>query len=123
MGPERLGPCGRPVDSLRRFTHVALLLLLVACRSGVPAGYVSRDTYPEVWPFLPDAGQLRCDEGHGLETGEQYVTIEFDDKHGIWYALNGSARSQGLPELDEDVWNGDRAATLSFVERGLTLCD
>lgn len=40
----------------------------------------------------------------------------------VQYALNGSARDAGLPELDSTVWNGDRVATLGLIEQGLTLC-
>ena len=53
------------------------------------------------------------------------ISVTFDTGDGIEYALNGSAKDEGLPELDETVLTDypNAVNTLPLIDRGLELCD
>lgn len=127
----------RPTISKRTRLAGLLVMLAVAACSGTsssapsvlplqtaPAtrdlGYITKAELGEAWPFTIPAGTLKCYDDN--LTGKKYVT--FDDGDGIEYALNGSARDFGFPELDETILIDypDRTATLPLVDRALGLC-
>jgi hypothetical protein len=117
---------------------IATALLMAACSggSGAPAdepastpsgeamadpGYITRAEYGDDWPFDVAAGTLRCYD----DPLSDRIYVVFDTGDGIEYALNGSARDFGFPELDEAIMPDlpDRSKTLPLIDRGLELCD
>lgn len=112
---------------------VATLIFVVGCSAGptpvpvatttpTPAGYVSRATYGDDWPFSVPSGTLSCYPS-GNNDGRLLVTFGTGD--GIEYALNGQARSFGFPELDETIlptWP-DASMLGDLIEQGLALCE
>ena len=63
------------------------------------AGVVTRADFA-TWPFVADSGQLICAPS-GKDDGRLLVRMSFGDD--IEYALNGTARDFGFPELDTTV--------------------
>jgi hypothetical protein len=90
----------------------------------VDAGYITKAEVGMAWPFTIPSGTLRCYDD--ALTGRQYVT--FDNGDGIEYALNGSARDFGFPELDETILidfpnPNTTTLVLPLITRALELCD
>jgi hypothetical protein len=98
-------------------------LVLAACISAVLVGCgrstirVTQQEFGERWPFTVPEGRLRCDK----DGAREYVTL--DTGKGIYYALNGSARSFGFPDSKTIQKPGTTGADLQpFIDRGLRLC-
>ncbi|WPD17984.1 DUF2511 domain-containing protein [Thermaerobacter composti] len=77
---------------------------------------ISAEDLGEEWPLTVDSGYLRCDQ--------QAVIFHHD---GVDYAVNGTAKSRGLPPIDPIWADGDIAGTKKdigpLIQRGLTLCE
>jgi hypothetical protein len=85
-------------------------------------GLITRAEYGADWPFSVASGTLSCVPS-GNNDGRLLVTFNTGD--GIEYALNGSARTFGFPELDTSVmpdWP-DGSSLGPIIERGLALCE
>jgi hypothetical protein len=99
-----------------RILPLVLAAFVPGC--GGPTGIdVSAAEYGDRWPFELVRGTLRCDN----DGARKYVT--FDAGNGIWYALNGSAKSFGYPDAKAIQKPSTTGIHLQpFIERGLTLC-
>jgi hypothetical protein len=102
-----------------RFQLVLSVFFVVGCSTDV---FVSREMFGDAWPLTVTSGVLDC-QNNGPR---KLVTIDVD---GIMYALNGSAKSFGFP----DVTTIRRRVTIEagltqyvplepLIQRGLTLC-
>lgn len=87
-----------------------------------PASSITRAEYGAQWPFTVPAGTLHCYDDP--LNARLYVTFSHEGEAGVEYALNGSARDFGFPELDASILVDypDRSKTLSLIETGLALC-
>lgn len=65
--------------------------------SSKPAGYVSRAEFGEKWPLTVDDGVLACDQ-----SSSALGAVVFSSG-GRRYALNGTAKGQGIPPIDP-IW-------------------
>lgn len=103
------------MNSQRAAVLIVLLASSGGCGSdGIP---VSSTEYGERWPFTVASGTLRCDR----DGPRQYVTL--DTGKGIYYALNGSAKSFGYPDSADILKSGKTGADLQpLIQRGLTAC-
>jgi hypothetical protein len=77
-------------------------LLLVACKSSPPPGYVSRAEFGDKWPLTVEEGVLECGV---LPTTLQVVpkAVTFKTNDGRVFAVNGTAKGRGLPAIDP-IW-------------------
>ena len=116
---------------MKRFALLVVLAEVGACGgSSAPAaptpeavepGFITREEYGDDWPFTVDSGTLSCWD----DPLSDRIEVTFDTGDGIEYALNGSAKDAGPPELDETVLTDypDAIKTLPLIDRGLDLCD
>lgn len=81
-------------------------------KSRKDANRISRKDYGEKWPFTIDSAELSC-------TPPGIVTLWANDKT---YALNDVAGSRGYAKIDE-ISKGPQADTISFITKGLALCE
>jgi hypothetical protein len=79
--------------------------------------YVTASTFQGEWPLAVPTAYLVCTNGS--------VTAEIN---GVQYAVNGTARSRGYPEI-EPYWRFDPEAGVGlrvnigpFISYGLSLC-
>jgi hypothetical protein len=112
---------------------VVLSLLIAACSGSPPAatppaqatidpGFVTHTEFGAEWPFTVSAGTLHCYDDPLNE--RLYVTFSHEAEPGVEYAINGSARDFGYPELDKAMMPAlpNRAGLTPLIERGLELC-
>ncbi|GAA5078694.1 hypothetical protein GCM10023336_70630 [Streptomyces similanensis] len=70
------------------------------------------------WPFTVSAGVLRCEGG----------AVTFEPPGGPRYAVNGTAKDTGYPEIkpiwadDETLGNGLKVDISEVLDKGLSLC-
>jgi len=82
---------------------------------------VSAEEFGELWPFTVASGTLRC-ERESQRSQRLFVTL--DTGNGIYWGLNGSARSFGYPDGFEILKPGKVGSDLQpFISRGLALCE
>lgn len=94
---------------------VVLVGSLIGCEDSRPK--VTRAEFGDAWPFTVAEGRLQCQS----DRQRKYVTL--DTGNGIHYALNGSAKSFGFPDVASIQKPGTTGVDLQpFIARGLTLC-
>ncbi|MYW08599.1 hypothetical protein GT034_09635 [Streptomyces sp. SID2563] len=70
------------------------------------------------WPFTVSAGVLRCEAG----------AVTFESPGGPRYAVNGTAKGAGYPEItpiwadDETLGHGLKVNISEVLDKGLSLC-
>ena len=89
--------------------------------AGIPSRHVTRVDFPHDWPLTVDSGVLRCED--------DAVTFSVGSRT---YALNGTAMTRGLPEI-EPIWAWNEESLGSTLPRrknvsalrlaALDLCD
>lgn len=93
---------------------LAALLLLAGCGTDTK---VSSAEFGDAWPLTVSEGKLQC------QTDGPRKLVTLDTGKGIYYALNGSAKSFGFPDVKAIQKPGTTGAGLQpLIERGLALC-
>ena len=117
-----------------RLAYLLVGIVAAGCASAAPTptvgpiptsdpGYVTKAEYGDGWPFTVPAGSLHCYDDP--LNGRKYVTFSHPGEDGVEYAVNGSARDLGYPELDKQMMPAlpNRVGLTPLIERGLELCD
>lgn len=106
---------------MRALLLVSLLVPFTALAGG--SKDIHRDQFGDAWPFTIEAGKVRC---------TQVSSVIFVTPERKGYALNGSAKADGIYRDVREIWRdnpnagkyGAQKMDLSpIITLGLSLCD
>lgn len=106
----------KPVHAAATTPVATLTAADVPSRRNLPAGYITRDTWPGEWPFTVDEGTLMC----GSPSQVSFTA------NRTMYALNGTAKQAGGLDDINEIWAssgpGLKVNLGPVIEAGLKLC-